>query len=224
MNIPILKQLTAAHAIFNGHRNRNWTIILSSYQTLTQRHGPSVQSVWHFKEKLLCADEIKDKYCILDSSWPKSLRGLFRFTILDEAHQLRNLSSLQATTVSWVDAEFNLLLSATPLFNCVEDFKGLIPLVLPLQNNSLWQEFGVEIDSDELDSDELNSDKLKLNPFHLPDSDPRAVLCLTHRAMNKFVWGDSIARIARQLPWSEMVRRLNRTALILIIESILPVS
>jgi hypothetical protein len=175
VSIRVLDELTTDHAIFDGQPKRNWTIILSSYPTLAQRHGPSAQSGWREKTQKLCPQEIEDKRLVLDPAWPKSLGGLFRTTILDEAHQLRNLSSLQAITVSWLNAEFNLLLTATPLFNRVEDFKGLMPLIIPSKNDRLWNQFKVEP---------------TFNPFQVPDCDPKAVLCLTHRAIDRFIWND----------------------------------
>ena len=59
-------------------------------------------------------------------------------------NRLRNINSLQATAISWLGAEFNLLLTATPLFNCVEDFKGLVPLLIPQENDELWPKLAID--------------------------------------------------------------------------------
>lgn len=48
-------------------------------------------------------------------------------TNLHEAYQLRNLLFMQSIAVGWLGASFNLLLTATPLYNSIEDFKGLVP-------------------------------------------------------------------------------------------------
>lgn len=43
---------------------------------------------------------------------------------------------LQSIALSWLGAALNLLLTATLLYNFIEDFKGLMPLLWNLKNNA----------------------------------------------------------------------------------------
>lgn len=61
---------------------------------------------------------------------PLDLAGLFDIVIFDEAHILRNATSGQSVTCSWLKAKFNLLLTATPFFNDLHDFMGYYKLLL----------------------------------------------------------------------------------------------
>lgn len=63
----------------------------------------------------------------------------FHTLVMDEAHQIRNLNTLQATAVRWVKGDFNVLFTATPASNAIEDVKGIVPFILNPANEKLWQ-------------------------------------------------------------------------------------
>ena len=66
-------------------------------------------------------------------------------------------------------------MSTTPFFNCVEDFKGLAPLILLAGNDKLWESTPVAPNFD---------------PFQASDDDLAAKLCFAHRALENFLWSD----------------------------------
>jgi hypothetical protein len=63
--------------------------------------------------------------------WPADLSGVFRALIVDEAHQLRNPKSFSHQAISWVKADFNILMTATPVWGHPRDFEGLLALCEP---------------------------------------------------------------------------------------------
>lgn len=58
-----------------------------------------------------------------------SLTNKFRTVVLDEAHMIRNEGTKQSKLITSLKPDFHVLLSATPLFNSIEDFPGLIKLI-----------------------------------------------------------------------------------------------
>jgi len=88
MKFSVLKELTQDHHIFDGSLWCNWTVVVSSYQTLTQRHGPSMQTQWRRKELEMPENQLKDLMQIPDPKWLCYLHGVFCTLVLDEAHQL----------------------------------------------------------------------------------------------------------------------------------------
>ncbi|KAI9035722.1 putative DNA repair helicase rad5 [Aspergillus affinis] len=134
-------------------------VVITSYQTLAQRHGPAEYKSW--------AEEYGNGSL---AEWPKSLRGLFDTMVADEAHTLRNPDTAQWTAARWIHPEWTILVTATPIFNSYNDMAGLLPFLLPPKNDDLW--IGVDP---------------KTNPFTLPDTHPQAQLILTNEAVQRFI-------------------------------------
>ncbi|KKZ67185.1 hypothetical protein EMCG_07130 [[Emmonsia] crescens] len=119
---------------------------------------------------------------VIDPRWPDRPNDLFTHVKLDEAYNIKNVSSFSAMTISWMNAKFHLCLTATPLYNALRDFRGYHPLLFPKNCDDQWsttnfQKFGV---------DET------VNRFNLQLNDPRSNLVLTDRAMKDFI-GASLA-------------------------------
>jgi SNF2 family DNA or RNA helicase len=130
VSCEVIDILENNHRVFSGHRRYQKAVVIASYHTLSHRNGPQKQAEWLVKEKHDTTVDLKNPPILARADWPRSLGGLFRTVILDEAHQTRNLTSHQSVTLRWLRAVFNLLLTATPLFNSVDDFKGLAPFLL----------------------------------------------------------------------------------------------
>ena len=60
---------------------------------------------------------------------PSDLTGLLEILIIDEAHQIKDVSSQIYYTIILLDADFHLLTTATPILNGIEDFKAYLPLL-----------------------------------------------------------------------------------------------
>ena len=176
MKFSVIKKLTQQHHIFDDSAWHNWTIVVSSYSILTQRHELSMQTQWRHKKLKMPEDQIKDLTHILDLTWLQCLHEVFHTLMLNEAHQLCNVNLLQVTAIFWLSAEFNLLLTVMLLFNCVEDFKDLVPLFISAENDALWEKLTV------------NS---AVNLFELDDSESVSVLCLTCCVLEQFIWNNS---------------------------------
>lgn len=174
-NVGAIHKLTQDHHIFDGAKERNWVLVFTTYQTLASRNGPSQQVKW-LKAQKKSRDDIKAGGAKVDKAWPGCLYGKFRTVVMDEAHSIRNLDSQQATAAHWLSPSFNLLLTATPSYNSIEDFKGLLPFILKPSNDRLWNDLGVDRNT---------------NPFTLDDDDPRAVLRLSRDSVNRFIWKDN---------------------------------
>ena len=61
----------------------------------------------------------------LDTSRPGNLSGCFDISLLDEAHELKSLRAKATCAVSWFDADFHVMINATPIPNGVYDFGQL---------------------------------------------------------------------------------------------------
>lgn len=133
----VIDVLTRNHRAFSGSNQYNKTVIITSYHTLSQRNGPSRQAEWLIKEKNDITVNPKDPPIHQNSDWPRRLSGLFHTMVLDEAHQVRNLTTYQSVALRGAQADFTLLLTATPLFNSVDDFKGYMPFLLKDSNDLL---------------------------------------------------------------------------------------
>ena len=176
MSIHVFNKLITNYIIFNDQLKHNWIIIISSYSILIQWHEFSVQSNWHEKIQKFYCQKIKKKYLILNFAWFKFLRDFFCIIILNEAHQLQNLSFLQIITIFWLNTEFNFFLTATSFFNHVKNFKNLIFLIISSENDHFWNQFQIES---------------TFNSFQVSDNDIKTVLCLTHHAIDCFIWNNS---------------------------------
>ncbi|KAE8357873.1 P-loop containing nucleoside triphosphate hydrolase protein [Aspergillus caelatus] len=159
-------KLTNDDEIFDGQPQRARVLILTTYQTLTARHGPSTAKLWCEKEKITYNPSQPPR------QWKGSLAGLFEIAVFDEAHTLRNRDAQLSITAKWIYAEFNLLLTGTLFFNSVYDFSGYAGLVLK--------------------NDHVEPQQLTAHLFDLPKGHEKESLLLTHTALTKLIFADGI--------------------------------
>ena len=171
--------------LFDGSPERASAIVITSYQSLTTRHGPSALQKWRVSKEKWSKAEANKSANVLDPKWPGNLAGQFERVVLDEVHLIRNLHALSSVAIGWLKASFNLCLSATPLFNSIEDFQGFVPLLFK-PGGDLW---GPESLKKMGLADTLAKD---INPFKLPDDHPGAVLRCTSEAIAKYIYHDSV--------------------------------
>jgi hypothetical protein len=180
----VIGPLTRKSKYFDGKERRASVVIVTSYQSLNMRHGPSELCTWLIEEKGMTELAAKSMANTPHPDWPGHLGGLFPTVILDEAHTMRNLSALCTQTALWMDPQFYICLTATPLFNSVHDFQGLQTFILKKDSDDLWN-------AENLKSWGVTED---VNPFDLDIEHPAACLCLTRRAMSKWIWGRDVTR------------------------------
>lgn len=175
--VPTIEgKLSADHEIFDGSAVNGRTIVITTYQTLNSRHGPAAVKTWLTKTHTAFQEPILS----VPSQFPHDLRGCFHTVILDEAHTLRNAASNQSRAVRWLSASFHLLLSATLIYNSIEDFRGYMPFLFPTP--SLWAT---------ADWQALKIDG-KTNVFDLPHDHPAKELCCTVEAVEKYILNPSV--------------------------------
>ena len=165
------------HELFDGKESRAQTIIISSYHTWQERHGPKAQRLWRLSRKRCTAAEANDLYNQLDTTWEGSLAECFSFVITDEAQVLKNLSAYGSTAVLWLAAYHYIMLTATPIPNGVADWGGYMPFIEPKDADLLWGE-------ESLRNLGFAADQ---NPFDLHDQHPAAKLQFTTRAFKDWV-------------------------------------
>jgi SNF2-related domain len=92
--------------------------------------------------------------------------GVFRALVVDEAHRFRNPKSFSYQAISWVRADFNMLITVTPVWGYPRDFEGLLTLCEPpsLSNDAVKGLSGFPRDTD---------------PWLLSAGDKRQKLCFT---------------------------------------------
>jgi SNF2 family DNA or RNA helicase len=189
--------ITHDSELFDGSGKRGRTVIITTYETWRSRHGPSALAAWRKSNKL---PGLPAGVC--DPTWPSNLSGKFQDVILDEAHLLRNPDSSQSIAVRWLKATFYLCMSATILFNSINDFKGYIDLIIPGDSECDWSK-------DSLDRLGVGPN---VNPFSLESSHPGVVLQMTRGAIMRHIFNKNVtttvagARI-RKLFAQMMIRR-----------------
>ncbi|GAB1199547.1 hypothetical protein APSETT444_008897 [Aspergillus pseudonomiae] len=164
---PLKTILHKEHDLFDGSPVNGRTVVITSYQTLSNRHGPAAVKIWCRKTG---RDYKKDIPASLPD-FPHLLEGCFSDVIIDEAHTLRNSDTSQSQVVYWLKASFYLLLTATPIYNSREDMRGYIPLLFHPPSQA--------------DKDILK--KLGRDVFKLPPENPARYICCTGEAVEEYI-------------------------------------
>ena len=153
------------------------------------RHGSQVLAAWRLSQghDEAFVQEYSKEY---DPAWPQGLGDLWDTVIIDESHCLKNENSEIHLALQWLNADFHVFLSATPLVSGA-DWAGNLRLTEPKEN--LWsaeilERFGVTT---------------TVNPYFLPDNYAAVCLRFTMRAATKYIFAPTIA--------PEMARDLFRT-------------
>ncbi|KUL90693.1 hypothetical protein ZTR_00025 [Talaromyces verruculosus] len=193
-DIQNIEKLTRDHEVFNGE-NPGRNVIITSYPTAVQRNGLKTQRGWMIT-KGLPVDSNENILPEPDIRWERCLKDKLGVLVLDEVHQIRNTDTQTFKTMQSLRAQFNVLLSATPSFNHIEDLKGMLSFLLAAKNEELW--------------DTLNPPQ-DYNPFSA-NADPQyKPLLFTLRGLNRWVWNtkDDPLRTAVSLMtvWQECVIR-----------------
>ncbi|KAK2809576.1 hypothetical protein FQN50_003629 [Emmonsiellopsis sp. PD_5] len=164
-------KLRKSHPIFNGSVESSCAVVITSYPSLAVRHGPSAQKEWRLANRNVTETMANSTAMLLDSDWPGALTGLFGRVILGEAHLIRKPSAFSSAAVAWLKADFYLLLSATPTFNRIGDFRGFQQLLFTPDADKRWEGFDPATD-----------------PFLGNPPPDIASLQLTPFAMTRYVW------------------------------------
>jgi SNF2 family DNA or RNA helicase len=174
--VEVIKtKLDVDNELFDRSPVRGRTVIITSYATWNARHGLAARQNW-FREK----SKKKTSQSGSKIKWPGDLSEKFSTVVLDEAHQLRNPESETHRAIQWLKPDFYLLLTATPFYNALQDFRGYVPLLFK-QPSSYTAKHLADLGLSE-----------KSNVFS-PDIDPAAHhLRFTEEAMNKFVLATNV--------------------------------
>ncbi|PYI32049.1 hypothetical protein BP00DRAFT_342443, partial [Aspergillus indologenus CBS 114.80] len=120
------EELTKQHKIFRGEECNRAELLVTSYTTLSAKHSPSAVKAWCENNGRVYNQDAPDMPA--DCEW--SLQGKFAMAIFDEAHVLREPGSDFSLVSQWLQASFNLLLTATPFFCGIRDFESYALILL----------------------------------------------------------------------------------------------
>jgi len=128
----ISQPLTLANPILDPNRRANHrTVILTTYATLSQRHGRPGHAAWmmaHHHVTLEEAHAYYDEFGV-HKDFNGNLDGRVSIYVSDEAARLRNENSQVSRVTFQIDAVYNLLITATPVPWRSSGFLGLLKLV-----------------------------------------------------------------------------------------------
>ena len=196
-------RLTREHEIFNSNVNTASTIVVSSYSTFTERHGPNTQKKWRVNKSRWSRTASDNEIDNLDPRWPDRLDHLFGYVVLDEAHIIKQTNNKTSICTKWLKANFHILVTAIPIPNGIEDWKGYMPFLEHQDAESWWTR-------DALDGMGFEED---MNPYAFDDGHPAAKLQMTTRATRDWIYANRIDPAMKGLYLSKVWQKcmLRRT-------------
>jgi SNF2 family DNA or RNA helicase len=174
---PTIKdELTKEHTIFDASKDINArTIVITTYQTLAQRHGPKACEAWCLQNNIHW--KIANKIVLPPSSWPGLINGKFEIVFADECQHAKNIEANQWNTIHWLKPRFIVLSSATPLYAGINDMQAYLLLMEPSASVKDWQ----RKPTDSPYRPGLDS------PYNLPEDHSAVVHRLYRSSFEKFV-------------------------------------
>lgn len=184
----ITEPLTCHSRMFDGSFENANVLILTTYDTFRSRHGPPAVERWLRKQgrkyPMQYSPSLAAGPCdYKPPGWPGDLEGVFHDVILDEGHTVRNKDSGLSISIRWLRAKFHLIMSGTIFYNSIMDFAGYVDLIVAEEANRVWDQ------PDKMRELNVGPDD---NPFALEDSHAAAFLRFTRRALDRFVFSNSI--------------------------------
>ncbi|PIG82089.1 DNA repair helicase rad5 [Aspergillus arachidicola] len=173
---PVKTILHKEDELFDGSPVNGRKVVITSYQTLSNRHGPAAVKTWCRRTNQVYMEDIPTP----PNDFPHLLDGCFSDVIVDEGHTLRNSDTSQSRAVHWLKANFYLLLTATPIYNSREDVRGYIPLLFRPPSQG----------------DMHTLKKLGRDIFKLPPEDPARNVCCTKRAVEEYILDNKVTPVA----------------------------
>ncbi|KAE8133508.1 P-loop containing nucleoside triphosphate hydrolase protein [Aspergillus pseudotamarii] len=173
---PVKTILCKEHELFDGSPVNGRKVVITSYQTLSNRHGPTAIKTWCNRTHQVYMEDIPTP----PQGFPHRLDRCFSDVIIDEGHTLRNSDTSQSRAVHWLKANFYLLLTATPIYNSREDMRGYIPLLFhpPSQGDMhTLRTLGRDI-------------------FKLPLENPARSVCCTEKAVEEYILDNKVPPMA----------------------------
>lgn len=90
----IQRTLTRSDSIFHSEQTAH-TLVITSYETWQNWHGPQGRKEWMKREKIRDSDGIPS-FGMDTTMWPTDLSELFVAVLCDEAHFFKNPDSSQS--------------------------------------------------------------------------------------------------------------------------------
>ena len=134
----IRNNLIKNHNMFNEDVDNTRSIIITTYETLISHHEVRAQQNWcvfweHWNVN--AAKQIKQEY---DISWSGGLNNCFDTVVLNEAHLIKNSTTETLRAVQWIQSDFHLMLTATPLLAETKNFSDYLKLIESVNAEQLW--------------------------------------------------------------------------------------
>jgi hypothetical protein len=195
--LEYIDRLTQDHPLFCSTREESVarTVIISTYLTLTCRHGPTALRNYRIRRTMQETPDLKKSdakklveklwpFDTPDRSWECDLCDRFERVILDEGHEIRNESTRSWITIRWLNCTYKIIVTATPTLNSISDFVGLMGMLEP--NDDIWN-------SDNLrDLGVTNLDEF--DPWKLSEEDPAHILRFTARGLRDYVFDAKLTK------------------------------
>lgn len=185
---PLKGVLTKTHPIFSEH-NVERTLIVSTYQTFRQRHSVAIHERTSRDQfgKPSAQREATDS-----GDWAGNLEGKFQTVIMDEAHEIKDERADVSATIRSLQTPFHIMLTATPIPNGIDDWKGYVEFIKPS-----------DMSDDSMDPEQVRKMKLPkhikprdFNPFHedlVSREHPAAWIRFTMRAAQEHIFSTSVS-------------------------------
>ena len=182
---------------FNGDEINASTIIMSTYSTWGIRHGPKAQTEWlvsnhvetHKVTRLQARNWVDKTYAedVATKDSGAQLQDCFERVILDEGHEIRNMSAQVGTAVRWVGGKYRNVVTGTPTLSGLHDFCGIMRFLQPLELESAkhLRKLGFPKAKGR---DALKNVLKMFDPWSVEDDDPKAILKFTEAALEEWVF------------------------------------
>lgn len=186
--------LTQDSEYFNGAEENSDTIILSTYSTWSTRHGPNAQRralVKSFKEKYNWSHQKARKFVSntytdgsIQEQLPMQLANCFERLVLDEGHEIRNMSPLVGSAVRWINAKYRDVITATPALSQLKEISGIIEFLQPRHlTDPEWLQF---IGFEDADGDDALKRVLeRFDPWTEPGTSGKGILKSSKQALDQ---------------------------------------
>ncbi|KAK0104197.1 hypothetical protein ONS96_005289 [Cadophora gregata f. sp. sojae] len=139
------------------------TIVLTTPDILIKRNGSNSMASWVNGLRGEDESEARDA-----RDWPFNLSDCFGLGIIDEAHVVKDPTTVIWQTLKQLNLKFRMLLSGTPIINRNEDLDGIMGL---MEYPEIWDVFGID---------------QTVDPFSLSGEGEDLLLC-TQRAIQQIV-------------------------------------
>lgn len=113
-------------------------IVVSSYPTFAERHGPKAQRDWLVKEQGYSRADANAAQFECHSDCPTTLVKCFGIVLMDEAHALKDDKTHANLAIQWIKAQKHAMATVTLVPNGYKDFSGFLSFIESPEADTWW--------------------------------------------------------------------------------------